>query len=105
MICIRKQNEVLYTRGGNAPNREHIDPLNMRCTLPFQQMIIRPDGKLSLCCNDAYGELTLGDVSKNSILDEWYGAPYQRVRGSLFEGRKNCDLCKKCDSLFHPANY
>lgn len=105
MISIRRQTEVLYTRGGNAPNRGHIEPLNMTCTLPFQQLVIRPDGKLSLCNNDAYGEMTMGDISLNSILDEWYGTPYENIRKSLLGGRKNCALCKKCDSLFHPTKY
>lgn len=105
LISIRRQTEVLYTRGGNAPNRGYIEPLNMTCTLPFQQLVIRPDGKLSLCNNDAYGEMTMGDISLNSILDEWYGTPYENIRKSLLGGRKNCALCKKCDSLFHPTKY
>lgn len=105
LISIRRQTEVLYTRGGNAPNRDTIEPLNMTCSLPFQQMVVRPDGKLSLCCNDAYGEMTLGDISINTILDEWYGTPYENIRKNLLGGRKKCTLCKKCDSLFHPMDH
>ena len=105
LISIRKQTEELYTRGGNAPNRIRIEPLNMTCTLPFQQLVIRPDGKLSLCCNDAYGELTMGDVSINSIIDEWYGDSYASLRKLILQGRKNCRICNRCDSLFHPSKH
>lgn len=27
-------------------------------------MVVRPDGKVSLCCNDALGTMTLGDLTK-----------------------------------------
>ena len=55
-IVLRKPNEILTSRGGNAPNRKQIpDYSKDRCILPFRQMIVRPDGKVSLCCNDAIG--------------------------------------------------
>ena len=51
-IVMRKQNEVLFSRGGNAPNKKNSTTLDMSCILPFKQIVIRPDGKLSLCNND-----------------------------------------------------
>ena len=39
----------------------------MSCILPYKQMIIRPDGKTSLCCNDPYGKNTLADVNKMTL--------------------------------------
>ena len=51
-IVMRKQNEVLFSRGGNAPNTKNSTTLDMSCILPFKQIVIRPDGKLSLCNND-----------------------------------------------------
>ncbi len=99
-IVLRKPNEILTSRGGDAPNRENIgDYSGERCVLPFKQMVIRPDGKVSLCCNDAVGKYMLGDLTKESLLDVWYGARFQMVRKSLYEGRENWGNCKHCDNF------
>lgn len=97
-IVLRKPHEILSSRGGDAPNRKNVVNFgNDSCVLPFKQMTIRPDGKVSLCCSDALGKNTLGDVTKNSLLEIWYGDEFQRVRNCLKNGRKNWELCKKCD--------
>lgn len=99
-IVLRKPNEILTSRGGNAPNRKQIpDYSKDRCILPFRQMIVRPDGKVSLCCNDAIGKYTLGDLNQESLLDVWYGPKFQMVRKCLYEGRKNWGDCRHCDTF------
>lgn len=99
-IVLRKPQEILTSRGGNAPNRKDVGIYTEdRCILPFKQLIIRPDGKISLCCNDAIGKYTLGDVSKDKILDIWYGPRFEMVRKSLYEGRKNWGECQHCDNF------
>ena len=99
-IVLRKPQEILTSRGGTAPNRSNIgNYAKERCVLPFKQMIVRPDGKISLCCNDALGKYTLGDLTKEKIVDVWYGAKFQMVRKSLYEGRENWGNCKFCDTF------
>lgn len=100
-IELRKPKEILSTRGGNAPNR-HITGkyAEDRCMLPFRQLIIRPDGKVSLCCNDAVGKYTLGDITKDSLTDIWHGEKFQRVRECLYKGRKNWGDCQFCDVFY-----
>ena len=99
-IVLRKPQEILTSRGGNAPNRK--EPINYgkdRCVLPFKQMIIRPDGKVSLCCNDALGKYTLGDLTKENLTDIWFGPRFMRVRECLYEGRENWGDCRRCDTF------
>ncbi len=100
-IVLRKPVEILTSRGGDAPNRENIKsfPENS-CALPFEQMIVRPDGKVSLCCNDPLGKNTLGDLNKQTLEEVWYGAPYTRIRELIASGRKNWDHCKNCDTFY-----
>lgn len=99
-IVLRKPQEILTSRGGNAPNRKDIgNYAKDRCVLPFKQMIIRPDGKISLCCNDAIGKYTLGDLTKDSLKDIWYGPRFQMVRKCLYEGRDNWGNCQHCDNF------
>jgi MoaA/NifB/PqqE/SkfB family radical SAM enzyme len=97
-IYMRKKDETLSTRGGNAPNRSNIAPLKSSCILPFIQMVVRPDGKISLCCNDALGKVTLGDLTRDSISDVWNSDLYWGVRRRIVEGRKNFFLCRSCDA-------
>lgn len=97
-IVLRKPNEVLTSRGGDAPNRvDLVSYGNDTCILPFKQMIVRPDGKVSLCCNDPLGKNTLGDLSKEDILDVWYGEKFRQVRKALYIGRKEWKHCLFCD--------
>lgn len=97
-IVLRKPKEILTSRGGTAPNRKQLkEYADDRCVLPFKQIIVRPDGKISLCCNDAIGKYTLGDLNQEKLLDVWYGSRFQMVRKCLYQGRKEWGNCKYCD--------
>ena len=99
-IVLRKPQEILTSRGGDAPNRSELREYpDDRCLLPFKQMIVRPTGQVSLCCNDALGKWTLGDLSKESIEDVWYGTKFMKVREALYKGRQYCGNCKYCDTF------
>jgi radical SAM protein with 4Fe4S-binding SPASM domain len=89
---------VRSSRGSSAPNRNRIgDYVNCTCLCPFTQLIIRPDGKLSLCCSDALGKFTMGDLNDQTILEAWYGKEYQLIRDLIYKGRNNIDICEHCD--------
>lgn len=97
-IVIRKEKEILSTRGGQAPNRkEKKSYYGTKCTHPFRQMIVRPDGKVSLCCNDPYGKMTMGDAAKETLTDIWFGEAFSEVREKLQVGREAIELCRYCD--------
>jgi MoaA/NifB/PqqE/SkfB family radical SAM enzyme len=98
-IYLRKQDQALTTRGGQAPNRKPILLKNVTCILPFQQLIIRPDGGISLCCNDALGKYTLGNATEDSLLSIWNGEKYSEVRRDILRGRDALKLCNGCDTL------
>lgn len=97
----RKETEVLSSRGGVAPNKRNAKSIDCKCILPFCQMVIRSDGKVSLCCNDAYGKWTMGDVAKESLKDIWYGDKYYFVRKRMrVDGRKGITpCCDSCDAI------
>ena len=97
-IQLRKENEVLFTRGGQSPNNNKRVERDYPCFLPFCQMVIRPDGKVSLCCSDALGKYTLGDVREQSILEIWNSDKYRDIRRRVLEDITSIDLCRFCDS-------
>jgi radical SAM protein with 4Fe4S-binding SPASM domain len=98
-IQMRRRDEILTTRGGQATNRQSINSLRSSCIYPFTQLVVRPDGKISLCCNDALGIYTLGDLNRQSLFEVWYSREYEQIRKGILNGRYNLDLCKSCDTL------
>ena len=98
-IHLRKLNEVLYTRGGQAPNNQKKKEFKMPCIMPFGQLIIRPTGKISLCCNDALGKYTLGDCTTQSLREIWNSETYVNIRKKLLKGRSEMELCRYCDTF------
>jgi len=101
IIDMRLQNQMLFSRGGQAPNRiENLKKIKTRCSYPYLQMVIRPDGKVSLCCNDAKGVYTMGDLNESAIIDVWYSHNYKEIRQIMMDtGRKNLNLCQYCDTV------
>lgn len=99
---IRNQNEVMSSRAGSAPNRKNFDnSIASCCTLPFSQMIIRPDGGISQCCNDALGRVTLGSAATDQLSSLWFSDAFEKIRSGLFtQGRRSNELCASCDAVF-----
>ena len=99
-IVLRKPTEILTSRGGDAPNRtKQVYYPDESCVLPFKQMTIRAEGKVSLCCNDVFGKITLGDLRTDKLIDIWYGERFEAVRKALLVGRKECAGCMYCDAF------
>lgn len=93
------KDEVRFSRAGLAPNSKVYYTEEALCALPFIELVIRPDGKVSLCCNDALGKSTLGDLTKNSLHEIWYGDEFERVRDTVCQGRYGLPLCRYCNTL------
>ncbi len=96
-INLRNVKEVIKNVGGNSPNYSYNKPINIQCLLPFEQMVIRPDGKISLCCKDVYGQYTLGDIRYETISSIWNNDIYNNLRKKMRLGRNNIQLCSKCN--------
>jgi len=104
-IHLRKVHEVLDTRGGQSPNNHKRKTIKMSCVLPYKQLVVRPDGKTSLCCNDPYGKNTMADLNKMTLKEAWYSDRYEKVRKSLRRGRSAVRLCRYCDTMPDPETY
>lgn len=100
-ISMRKVNEVLTSRGGQAPNKGKVKTVGGGCYYPFKQFIIRPTGEVSLCCNDALGKYTMGNINETSMKEIWYSSRYNELRSEMLKnGRKNLQLCRYCDTRY-----
>ena len=100
IISMIDRNAIRNNRGGQSKNRHFVYKLKTACKLPFQQVIVRPDGKLSLCCNDAMGKYTLGDLTEQSLMEIWNSKTYTEIRKNLLnKGRSSIKLCEYCDNF------
>lgn len=100
-VTMRYLGEVMTSRGGQSPNKQDILPNTkpFGCFLPAFQFIIRPNGDVSLCCNDALGAVTLGNVGESGVEGVWYDEKYQALRGSVLESRHTLPICRHCDTM------
>jgi radical SAM protein with 4Fe4S-binding SPASM domain len=99
-VGYRSTEEVKTNRAGNAPNRNKLPTIfRSRCAYPFVQMVVRPDGKVSMCCNDALGQETLGDVAQDGLRKAWNDPVRKELQELMIAGRHKIDLCATCDNL------
>ena len=102
LIDMRLQNQILTSRGGQANNRSNILKLKTTCLLPYNKIVVQPDGKVPLCCCDPFGKMILGDLNENSLVEIWQGEKFREIREKLYQkeyGRENIELCKECDAI------
>ena len=98
-IQIINRKAIRNNRGGKSKNRKFLYKVQSPCLLPYKQVIIRPDGKLSLCCNDATGCFTMGDLTKDKLIDIWNGKIYNDIRQKLRYKRDTIGMCEYCDNF------
>ena len=71
---------------------------NVPCQTMFTNLSILHDGRVNLCCFDARGEIILGDVNKNTLLEVWHGEQFKIVRDIHATGfRSRIPLCCSCN--------
>jgi hypothetical protein len=98
MVQFIPRNMIRNNRGGNSKNRKKSYEVQAPCLLPYIQMIVRPDGKTSLCCNDAMGQNTLADLNTETLTEAWYNSNYAGARNRIRTSRQNIGFCKYCDN-------
>ncbi len=78
-----------------------ITPDQNRSYLPCQdiltKMCVYSNGDITVCCSDAEGKLTVGNVLKDNMIDLWRSEVYRGLRLLLTNMRMDMlDLCKDC---------
>ncbi len=97
-IQLIDRHAIRNNRGGKSKNRCETHHFACPCDFPFIQLVIRPDGKVSLCCNDGTGEYTMGDLKSERIVDVWRGEKFQRIREAGRNTRRATGKCLNCDA-------
>lgn len=101
-IYIRKKTQILSSRGGESPNRSPNVTYESSCMMPLMQIVVRPDGKISKCCQDGLGVSTIGDLTKETLIEAFKNKDRNYLCNELIErGRGTVLGCKHCDVFGH----
>lgn len=95
----RMLEETLQNRAGTAPNLQKVPaPLPLSCRLPFEEMVVTADGRVTICCQDHYFDSAVGNINQQSMAEIWNGEAFRKLRGHLREAdRSQHALCAGCD--------
>ena len=66
------------------------------CFFPYYSTSVTWDGKVYPCCIYFDGQVTFGDLSKESFRQVWNGSKYQEFRSRLRQDREGMSLCRSC---------
>lgn len=98
-ISVRKRDEILTTRAGLAPNKPapEFTPRGF-CALPFTDLHVTYTGDVGLCCFDAHGRVTIGNVADASLVEIWQSPLFEPYREGLMRStRSGLTPCETCD--------
>lgn len=70
------------------------------CPRALGQIMVLVDGRVSLCCFDAHGDVILGDLRTQTLRDIYNGEPALGIRIAHQEGRRGeLQLCGTCTGI------
>jgi radical SAM protein with 4Fe4S-binding SPASM domain len=92
---------LLDMRGAAFENRAGFLPgfeprPDLPCLRPSNMLVIRPSGDVVLCCSDMSGEVVMGNVMEQSLMEIWQCEAFERYREQLKSDRHGLKLCEGC---------
>jgi len=80
---------------------QHLVKRPVPCSFFWQQTHVLHDGRVSACCRDYNGELIMGDLKKEGILEIWNNARYSGYRKAHAQNDEQSlpQMCKACLSV------
>jgi MoaA/NifB/PqqE/SkfB family radical SAM enzyme len=96
-VSVRSRTDTLTTRAGLAPNKPTpaMKPHGF-CALPFTDLHISYTGDVNLCCFDAHGRVSMGNIATMPIHDIWRSSAFGVYRQRLLQSVR-AGLCSSCD--------
>jgi radical SAM protein with 4Fe4S-binding SPASM domain len=77
-------------------NRAEINSA-LPCYATIRDITVNCYGDLSLCCLDWQNRFTFGNVSAKPLKEILNSTPFLEVHNDLFHGKRNLEICKRCD--------
>lgn len=88
-------------RAGALPVVE-ISHLDLPCYKTHTGVSVLPNGDVPLCSDDMYGDVLMGNISTERLVDIWMGSKFSHYRSRLWRSRHGLKLCEKCTNKGGP---
>jgi len=103
-----KANILKFNRAGSIKSYSGYIAKNKKsCTLPVFSSVIGFDGEVRLCCNDALGQIKLGNIKHENLYDILNGKKMKKLRNQILINKEDvfpCNICNFEESPILPAN-
>lgn len=66
------------------------------CFYLWESVVVLQDGRITPCCFDYEGKMTLGNLKKESMEEVWHGKEMMRMRKEHIEGTLTDEICLNC---------
>ncbi|MCK9604420.1 MAG: SPASM domain-containing protein [Candidatus Omnitrophica bacterium] len=95
----RDVNRIMGSRCGYSPNKAYQEkPQQKMCLRPSEMMTISPEGKVSVCSEDFYYTINMGNIQKEGLINIWRSIAWDETRYKLLGGKRDYhQACSKCD--------
>lgn len=91
------RHDEVAAQAGTVSGSEGGVPGRRVCSEPFIKLAINVDGAVSACCADWSMSLIVGDVTRQSLVEIWNGAPLHALRRTHLAGRRHMiPACRDC---------
>ena len=67
-----------------------------RCWRMWSGSVINTQGQILPCCFDKSSEFSFGNIQENSFQKNWHNAKATDFRASIWENRKQFEMCRNC---------
>lgn len=79
-------------------------PMTLPCYAPSEMFIVRYDGGVVLCHEDAEAQHIMGSLKEETLEDIWFSETFEEKRRLLEKGQRAeaGGICAVCDNRLHP---
>lgn len=73
----------------------------VHCEEPFDRLIVKWDGRVTVCCADFDARMVVGDLSRQGFSEIWTGPEMSRIRALILAGAyDDLELCRTCPKFY-----
>lgn len=92
----------LHTWGNVIQPEEVRKTVDGYCPAPNEQFVILWDSRVTVCCTDYEGRLSVGDIKKQTIEEIWNGPGWRHMREQMWNDVLEHETCRVCKGVEAP---
>lgn len=92
----------LHTWGNVIQPEDVHQDVDGYCPAPNEQFVILWDGRVTVCCTDYEGTLSMGNIKEQSIEEIWTGPKWRHMRQKMWEDVLESRTCRVCKGVESP---